>query len=556
MNFLARAALVLGAAFAVIGCSREEEIPEEEIADQVGNDGGEAGKGGIRTIHFRGLAGETKAAFGDEENNSWPTLWTDNDSELKISLNYGSALAAQVTPSQDHQSASFSASIDFTGLQGPFTYYAVSPSSAAKALSPSREAWKVTIPSVQTPASGSPDEGALILASASASYDTASEAEVIDLYFSHLTAYGCMSLSNLALQQGETVSAVELTVTTPVVGDWYWRCSDASLTDYGASSTLIINTSATSNIWFGCAPVEVGDEVLVVDVYTNLGVHEQMTAFPDGSKFTAGQVAIFTVDMAGADYAEYGSGGTPVTVSMDTFTSVSGYVNGDENVSYAASQGDALNEPAVNGGEIRIYQNGGLLTVTANNGKTITNVTIGSSMATKVQVSIDSGSFGSDNNISAGGTFSTGTISASTVVFKCTGTSKTSRLYLNSLSVTYGGDGGSSSVSDPLLSETVYGCFLGTGLEWEYNPGTDQVTRSYNDAGFETYTLINPSTVEELDISGYKRDYVKGDSFPVTVNWRRETTTVLSQNYTMTIIKEDGPKVWLSDGTHGVIIKK
>jgi uncharacterized protein involved in tellurium resistance len=63
--------------------------------------------------------------------------------------------------------------------------------------------------------------------------------------------------------------------------------------------------------------------------------------------------------------------------------------------------------------------------------------------------------------------------------------------------------------------------------------------------------------VEELEITGYKKVYVKdGSNISISVNWRRGTSTVLSEVYTMTIIKEDGPKVWLSDGTHGVIIKK
>lgn len=142
--------------------------------------------------------------------------------------------------------------------------------------------------------------------------------------------------------------------------------------------------------------------------------------------------ALFTTSGGG------GGGDTPVTVSMNSFSELSGYVDGDTNVSYAATKGGAATAPAVNSNEIRIYQNGGLLTITANNGKTITNVTIGSSMGTTVQVDIDNGGYGSDNSISAGGTYSTGTISASsTVVFKCTGTTKTTRLYLNYLSVTY-----------------------------------------------------------------------------------------------------------------------
>ena len=126
-----------------------------------------------------------------------------------------------------------------------------------------------------------------------------------------------------------------------------------------------------------------------------------------------------------------------VTVSMDTFTTISGNVDGDSNVTYEAAKGAASTAPAVNSNEIRIYQNGGLLTITANNSKTIKSVTIGSSMATKVQVSINSGSFSSDHAITASGTYTEGSLSANTVQFKCTGTDKTSRLYLNYLSVTY-----------------------------------------------------------------------------------------------------------------------
>ena len=135
--------------------------------------------------------------------------------------------------------------------------------------------------------------------------------------------------------------------------------------------------------------------------------------------------------------ASFTEEGNPVTVSMTSFSEISGNVDGDANVSYAASKGDAGTAPAVYDGEIRIYQNGGLLTVTANNNKKITSVTIGSSMATTVQVKVDNESFSGDNAISANGTYTKSDIEATTVVFKCTGTTKTSRLYLNSLSVTY-----------------------------------------------------------------------------------------------------------------------
>lgn len=542
------AALAGVAAIAVYSCARDEVRPAAE----------EQPESRIATVHFTASQAAGKAAFGEAVDGIRPTLWTANDSEVKLSLNYGSTLAAGVTPSQDYGSASFSAEIDFSGLTPPYTYYVVSPASVAKALSPSREAWKVSIPCEQTPSATSPDEQGVILAAQSNPYMSQTSAADVDLYFNHLTAYGRMSLANF--NPGEaTVQKVELTATIPFVGDWYWKCAatdgEHELIDYGASSTLTINTSSTSDIWFACAPVDMSGEMMVVTVYTSESCFEQFVEFPANRKFEAGAAAVFSIDMTGAE--EYNmTGGAPVTVSMDSFSSVSGYVDGDENVSYEASQGDALNEPAVNSSEIRIYQNGGLLTITANNDKTITNVTIGSSMATTVQVSIDGGAFGSNNSITVGGTYSTGTISASTVVFKCTGTDKTHRLYLNSLSVTYAGSA-SGSTTDPLLEHSNYGCYLGTGLEWEYNPGTDQVARSYDIYGFETYTLINPSEVEELEITGYKKGYIKGDSCPVSVNWRRGSTTVLSQDYSLIIIKEDGPKVWLGDGSgKGVIIKK
>ena len=142
-----------------------------------------------------------------------------------------------------------------------------------------------------------------------------------------------------------------------------------------------------------------------------------------------------------ADATTTGSGSVNTTVSMSTFTTVSGDVDGDSNVSYAATQGAAANAPAINSNVIRIYQNGGLLTITANNGKKLTSITIRSSMATTVTYAIDGGSASSNQSITAGNTFTLNSINATSVVFTCTGTDKNSRLYLNNLSVTYSGSG-------------------------------------------------------------------------------------------------------------------
>lgn len=142
-----------------------------------------------------------------------------------------------------------------------------------------------------------------------------------------------------------------------------------------------------------------------------------------------------------------GGGSTTTTVSMNSFSDISGNVGGDENVSFEAAKGNAGTAPAVYSGVLRIYQNGGLLTITANNGKKLTSITIGSSMATSVSYAVDGGDASSSQSIEANGTFTLNNINATSVVFTCTGADKNHRLYLNSLSVTYSGSGGGGTTT-------------------------------------------------------------------------------------------------------------
>ena len=566
-----RRAVLLGTALFAFACSQEMDFEEESLRSN-------APETGARVVHFQAGAVETKAQFGTPEDGAYPTLWTANDSQVKLSLNYGSAIPADVVPSQDYRSANFAATIDFSGTDGPYTFYCVSPASAAQALSPSREAWKVTIPCEQWPTTGSVDEAGLILASTSLSYDSAQEVENVNLFFSHLTAYGRLSLSNLNLSEGEAVTAVELTITTPFVGDWYWHTSGSSITDFGASSTLTIHTSLTSDIWFACAPVDVSEQAMIVTVYTTEGSYAQLVEFPANRKFNAGYTAVFTVNMDGADFT---AGGTASSSDFTLVTDVSSLKAGDEVLLVCTSEGKALGalnssgnfrdpvDISVSGTSIASAGTATVLTLeagsvtgtwafkdgdnylcsasssnylrnsTTRNANSSWSIDIESSGLATIQAQAGSSTYLSYNSGSPR--------------FSCY--SNTNQKKVSIYRRTAGGGG--VSASDPMLQYSDYGCYLGTGLEWILQSGTDQVTRSYNAEGVLTYTLINPDTVEELEISGYKKTKLKGDNFTVSVNWRRGTSTVLSQDYSMTLIKEQGPKVWLSDGSgKGVIIKK
>jgi len=161
------------------------------------------------------------------------------------------------------------------------------------------------------------------------------------------------------------------------------------------------------------------------------------------------------------------------TATMDKFTSTSG--NMDGYISYVAEKGSASNAPAVYNGEIRVYQNGGLFTVNAKESATLTKVTLGSSMATTVTYTTDktskaSSSISIDKNEKTTVTLSAG---EKAITFNCTGTSKTSRLYINYLSVEY--DNGES------LSPVVTAGYTGT-------PATQFDGTAFNPKGLEFYT--------------------------------------------------------------------
>lgn len=133
--------------------------------------------------------------------------------------------------------------------------------------------------------------------------------------------------------------------------------------------------------------------------------------------------------------------GEPTTITMTTFSATNASM--DSNVSYTTAKGGGTSNPAINGGEIRLYQNsagtgGGSITITAANGYKLSSVTVGSSMATSVAYTIGSDTTKSANaSLAANGKYTVNDINDSSITFYCMGTSSSSRLYVNYLSATY-----------------------------------------------------------------------------------------------------------------------
>ena len=246
-----KALAVLLSLAALAGCrNAEQDVPDASS---------------VKTVRFLAGAADTRTAFEEAVNGVYQTRWTCNDSEVLLSLNYGKAEASAVTPSADGKTASFEASFDASAATSPYTFYAVSPASAARAISPSRSAWSVYIAAEQTPSAQSVDEAAQLLAAKSAA--SASLPDEVDLHFAHLTAYGRITLNNLELGEA-VVRKVELVFSTPVVGEWYWG-EDGTLTSNGGSHTITLNTDASGDLWFACAPVDVSGATMTLTVFTD-----------------------------------------------------------------------------------------------------------------------------------------------------------------------------------------------------------------------------------------------------------------------------------------------
>ena len=174
------------------------------------------------------------------------------------------------------------------------------------------------------------------------------------------------------------------------------------------------------------------------------------------------------------------------TVTQEIFTVIqANNLGGDMNVMYECGKGGGTSVPQINDNEIRLYQNssglgGGFITISVVEGHTITKATIGSSMATYVAYTLNNETIKSEKiRISANGQYTTPSISANSITFYCMGTSSSSRLYINKLSITY-------TAPAPEESYTV-----------TFNPGTGtcetpSLTESNPGAGVTLPTATSP----------------------------------------------------------------
>lgn len=314
-------------------------------------------------IRFYSESIETKTAFGTPDEGVYPTLWTDYDDKIKVSGNFTKAVTLDVVPvTPAYTSADFNnQSEDFEDMESPFKFYAFSPSSSSS-YTKNNKYWTLTVPASQTPLAGSPQETSQLLMAQSDSYDDYPTS--VNLTFNHLTAYGKLTFKNLSLAVGETVSSVTLTAPDNWVGGWKYYIADDgagnSAGDWvaagGASTTLVINTTSTSDIWFSCVPRDFTSQTMSVVLSTSLGTYTRNITLPGA--FVAGHVASFGVNMSTADFAPHATYNLvtdpdDLTVGSEVIVVAanSDYALGAQNTTYRdqvaiTKTGSAINSPS------------------------------------------------------------------------------------------------------------------------------------------------------------------------------------------------------------------
>ena len=567
---------LVAAVLAVTGCA----VTEIETAP-------ETDKAVSKTVTFSARGIDTKTTFGEkDENGIYPAFWNAGDKAV-ISLNMATGVeSSEIVTSDDFRNASFKADIETGSATAPYTFYAINPSAAVLGISKSHGGWKVRIPADQTPLATSPDESAQIIV-ASAEENIVPDEVTLD--FEHLTAYGRLSLTGLVLSENETVSSVELELSEPWTGEFFYNYSTGTLEDNGASKSIVLAASGISDLWFGCAPVDASGKTLTVTVSTTKGTYTKSVTFPSNRKFTAGRVAKFSISLAGVSIVAHESTSEKKVYRLVTDASLledgKTVLIVDNSASYAAGSGEKNYrvpvDVEVNDGEIdseTLDETVEVYTLEKNGDywsfKLDTKYLYAGSSSNYLQLSSLVGSFtkwyvniGSNGDaiVSTSAKISGNyrqmrynkqsprfaTYASTSMTSWQSSTQNTTPVCIYQEMVVPG-----AIISHPILEEEIYGAYLSNG-EYLYESGTDHLSREYSTLTVDFAIISAPENQVSSEFQGIPRSLDKGDTFTLRYLRKNRETVELDRNFEVTVLKIDGPKVWLesADG-NGFIVKK
>lgn len=190
----------------------------------------------------------------------------------------------------DGRSAKFSVSVYGSASSEGFMYSAIYPAANYIEFSnSSRKAFKIQVPSAQTPAESSFDPNAdLLLAKP---IDLAERPSELTFQFHRVAALAKMTLKGIAA--GEKIEKIELAASQPLAGVLVADLSTGKLTDAavadGKGLTLTINDFVATGedaVWFTALPCTLGaDDTLTITVDTDKATYEKTAVFTADKPF-------------------------------------------------------------------------------------------------------------------------------------------------------------------------------------------------------------------------------------------------------------------------------
>ncbi len=245
----------------------------------------------LTVVSFSTSEIQTKTAFGDKTaDGKYPTLWTGNEI-VGVAYNGGSVNKENITSSTDGKSASFEIAFAQDANATSHNFYVISPADAFLGMNKDGVKGNIQINASQIPGEGTCDPAAQVIAAShkSETFDTQ-----INLAFSHVTAYG--NLSIVLPEEAGAVSNISLTGSENIAGRFYYDFNGA-LSENSASSTISLLTSKVSDIFFACAPADLSGGKLDITVTTENGTYEKSIDLTGKTlKFESGKISKFTVN--------------------------------------------------------------------------------------------------------------------------------------------------------------------------------------------------------------------------------------------------------------------
>ena len=105
-----------------------------------------------------------------------------------------------------------------------------------------------------------------------------------------------------------------------------------------------------------------------------------------------------------------------------------------------------------------------------------------------------------------------------------------------------------------VLNYDAYGAYI-SGNPLIYD-ASDQLSREYNEDQTVTFSILNPDQDASVEFSGIPEAAAYLDAFTLGVRYMAKDEVTYEASFDVTVVKEEGARLWLSDGTNGFIVKR